>query len=153
MFSFPISPVLVTPKQNLSIFLSATSSSASCCFLTVSKPNIAGLTTALYTFLCIVAETLPSLHTPDNILQPFQPAFSCFFTSFPQSPWPWTVDPRYLESSIFFVSYNLTPPSLACTPSCCGYLHSSPFQGKPSLLQLLLHLFPALGTYHNVIQE
>ncbi|KAF7653156.1 hypothetical protein LDENG_00086470, partial [Lucifuga dentata] len=53
MYSFLILSILVTPKENLSILVSATSSSASCLFLsaTVSKPyNIAGLTTVLYTF-------------------------------------------------------------------------------------------------------
>ncbi|KAF7688101.1 hypothetical protein HF521_014107, partial [Silurus meridionalis] len=48
--SFLILPILITPKENLNIFSSATSSSTSCLLLnaTVSKPyNIAGLTTVL----------------------------------------------------------------------------------------------------------
>ncbi|KAF7648307.1 hypothetical protein LDENG_00159280, partial [Lucifuga dentata] len=65
MYSFLILSILVTPKENLSILVSATSSSASCLFLsaTVSKPyNIAGLTTVLYTFPFILAETYIILH-------------------------------------------------------------------------------------------
>ncbi|KAK3526908.1 hypothetical protein QTP86_004704 [Hemibagrus guttatus] len=51
MYSFLILSNLVTPKENLNIFSSATSSSDSCLFLsdTVSKPySMAGLTTVLY---------------------------------------------------------------------------------------------------------
>ncbi|KAF7650345.1 hypothetical protein LDENG_00127500, partial [Lucifuga dentata] len=77
MYSFLILSIFVTPKENLSILVSTTSSSASCLFLsaTVSKPyNIAGLTTVLYTFPFILAETLLSHITPDTFLHPFQPA-------------------------------------------------------------------------------
>ncbi|KAM8867112.1 uncharacterized protein ACB058_005233 [Synchiropus picturatus] len=72
------------PIKNLSIFISATSSSDSCLFLsaTVSKPyNIAGLTTLLYTFPFILADTLLSHITPDTFLQLFHPACTRFFTS------------------------------------------------------------------------
>ncbi|KAK3544477.1 hypothetical protein QTP86_013136 [Hemibagrus guttatus] len=58
MYSFLILSNLVTPKENLNIFSSATSSSDSCLFLsdTVSKPySMAGLTTILYTFPLILA--------------------------------------------------------------------------------------------------
>ncbi|KAK3560504.1 hypothetical protein QTP86_009647 [Hemibagrus guttatus] len=54
MYSFLILSNLVTPKENLNIFSSATSSSDSCLFLsdTVSKPySMAGLTTVLYTLI------------------------------------------------------------------------------------------------------
>ncbi|KAK3566835.1 hypothetical protein QTP86_004560 [Hemibagrus guttatus] len=50
---------LVTPKENLNIFSSTTSSSDSCLFLsdTVSKPySMAGLTTVLYTFPLILTD-------------------------------------------------------------------------------------------------
>nr|XP_057943069.1 uncharacterized protein LOC131138282 isoform X1 [Doryrhamphus excisus] len=63
MYSFLIVSILVTPNENLSILISATSSSASCNFLsgTVSRPNnMADLTTVLYTFPFILAETLLS---------------------------------------------------------------------------------------------
>ncbi|KAK3559177.1 hypothetical protein QTP86_005073 [Hemibagrus guttatus] len=59
MYSFLILSNLVTPKENLNIFSSATSSSDSCLFLsdTVSKPySMAGLTTVLYTFPLILAD-------------------------------------------------------------------------------------------------
>ncbi|KAK3513315.1 hypothetical protein QTP70_011846 [Hemibagrus guttatus] len=57
MYSFLILSNLVTPKENLNIFSSATSSSDSCLFLsdTVSKPySMAALTTVLYTFPLIL---------------------------------------------------------------------------------------------------
>ncbi|XP_053743961.1 tumor protein D53 isoform X3 [Synchiropus splendidus] len=64
--------ILLTPREKLSIFISATSSSASCLLLsaTVSKPyNIAGLTTLLDTFPFILADTLLLHITPDTLLQ------------------------------------------------------------------------------------
>ncbi|XP_068170159.1 MTOR-associated protein MEAK7 isoform X1 [Antennarius striatus] len=115
MYSFLILSFLVTPRENLSIFISATSSSVSCLFLsdTVSGPNnIAGLTTVLYTFPLISAETLLSHITLDTFLHPFHPACTRFFTSFPHSPLLWTVEPKYLKSSTFLISSpcNLTLP-------------------------------------------
>ncbi|KAK3552286.1 hypothetical protein QTP86_008550 [Hemibagrus guttatus] len=59
MYSFLILSNLVTPKENLNIFSSATSSSDSCLFLsdTVSKPySMASLTTVLCTFPLILAD-------------------------------------------------------------------------------------------------
>ncbi|KAF7663340.1 hypothetical protein LDENG_00211810, partial [Lucifuga dentata] len=163
MYSFLILSILVTPKENLSILVSATSSSASCLFLsaTVSKPyNIAGLTTVLYTFPFILAETLLSHITPDTFLHPFQPACTRFFTSFPHSPLLWTVDPKYLKSSTFFISIpcNLTIPleSLSFTAMYSvllrltfipllsrAYLHLSRFSSTCSLLSLQITMSSA----------
>ncbi|GAA6086927.1 septin 5b isoform X1, partial [Tachysurus ichikawai] len=69
MYLFLILSNLVTPKENLNILSSATSSSDSCLFSdTVSKPySMAGLATVLYTFPLILADI--SYHT--ELLTPF----------------------------------------------------------------------------------
>ena len=106
---------LITPIANLNIFISATSISSICFFVTVtvSSPyNIAGLTTELYTFPFTLAGNLLSQITPDTFLHPFYPACTLFFTSLSQQSLSCTVDPKYLNSftprtfvsSIFTVS-------------------------------------------------
>ena len=68
MYSFLILSFLVTPIANLNIFISATSISSTCFFVTatVSSPyTIAGLTTELYTFPFTLAGNLLSQITPD----------------------------------------------------------------------------------------
>ena len=109
MYSFLILSFLVTPIANLSIFISATSISSICFFVTaiVSTPYIiAGLTTELYTFPFTLAGNLLSQITPDTFLHPFHPAYTLFFTSLSQLPLSCTVDPKYLNSFILgtFVS-------------------------------------------------
>ena len=77
MCSFLILSFLVTPIVNLSIFISATSISSTCFFVTatVSSPyTIAGLTTELYTFAFTLAGNLLSQITPDTLPNPFHPA-------------------------------------------------------------------------------
>ena len=62
MYSFLILSFLVTPRANLNIFISATSTSSTCFFVTatVSSPyTIAGLTTKLYTFPFSLRRLLP----------------------------------------------------------------------------------------------
>ena len=120
MCSFLILSFLVTPKANLNIFISATSISSTCFFVTatVSSPyTIAGLTTKLYTFPFTLAGSLLSQITPDTLLYSFHPACTLFFTSLSQSPLSYTVDPKYLNSfaldtfasSIFTVSSSFSP--------------------------------------------
>ena len=115
MCSFLILSFLVTPIANLSIFISATSISSTCFFVTatVSSPyTIAGLTTELYTFSFTLAGNLLSQITSDTLLHPFHPACNLFFTSLSQPSLSCTVDPKYLNfftlgtfaSSIFTVS-------------------------------------------------
>ena len=101
MCLFLILSFLVSPIANLSIFISATSISSTCFFVTatVSSPyTIAGLTTELYTFPFILAGNLLLQITPDTFLHPFHPACTLFFTSLSQSPLSCTVDPKYLNS-------------------------------------------------------
>ena len=65
---------LVTPIANLNIFISATSISSTCFFVTatVSSPyTIAGLTTELYTFPFTLASKLLSQITLDTLFHPF----------------------------------------------------------------------------------
>ena len=120
MCSFLILSFLVTPIANLSIFISATSISSTCFFVTatVSTPyTITGLTTELYTFSFTLAGNLLSQITPDTLLHPFHPACTLFFTSLSQPPLICTVDPKYLNSftlgtftsSIFTVSSSFPP--------------------------------------------
>ena len=74
MYSFLIMSFLVTPIENLKIFISGTSISFTCFFViaTVSSPHtIAGLTTELYTFPFTLAGNLLSQITPDTFLHPF----------------------------------------------------------------------------------
>ena len=80
---------------------------------TVFKPySIAGLTTVLYIFPFIFADSLLSRNTLDTFLQPNQPACTCFCISFPHFPLLCIVEPRYLKSSTFLTSTpcNLTDP-------------------------------------------
>ena len=120
MWSFLIMSFLVTPIANLSIFISATSISSTCFFVTatVSSPyTIAGLTTELYNFPFTLAGNLLSQITPDTFLHPFYAACIFFFTSLSQPPLSCTVDPKYLNSftlgtfvsSIFTVSSSFPP--------------------------------------------
>ena len=101
MYSFLILSFLVTPIGNLNIFISATSISSTCFFVTatVSSPyTIAGLTTELYTFPFTIAGNLLWQITPDTFLHPFHPACTLFFTSLSQLPLSCTVDPKHLNS-------------------------------------------------------
>ena len=119
-YSFLILPFLVTPIANLNIFITATSISFTCFFVTatVSSPyTIADLTTELYTFPFTLAGNLLSQITPDTLLYPFHPACTLLFTFLSQLPLSCTVDPKYLnsftlgtfESSIFTVSSSFLP--------------------------------------------
>ena len=80
LYSFLILSFLVTPIENLNIFISATSISYTCFFVTatVSSPYIiAGLTAELYTFLFTLAGNLLSQITPDT----FSPSISsCLYS-------------------------------------------------------------------------
>ena len=121
MYSFLIFSFLVTPIANLNIFISATSISSTCFFVTaiVSSPYIiAGLTTELMcTFPFTLAGNLLSQIIPDTFLHPFHPACTLFFTSLSQLPLSYTVDHKYLifftlgisVSFIFTVSLSFPP--------------------------------------------
>ena len=120
MYSFLILSFFVTPIANLSIFISATSISFTCFFVTatVSSPyTLAGLTTKLYTFSFTLAGTLLSQITPHTFLHPFYPACPLFFISLSQLPLFCIVNPKYLNaftlgtfvSSIFTVSLSFPP--------------------------------------------
>ena len=87
MYSFLILSFLVTLIANLNIFISSTSISSTCFFVTatVSSPyTIADLTTELYNFL--LAGNLLSQITPDTLLHRFHPACTFFFSSLSQPP-------------------------------------------------------------------
>ena len=92
-------------------------------------------------------------------LQSFQPASTHYFTTFPHSPLLWTVDPKYLLSSTFFIpapcSLTVTLGFLSLTHMyssrlSMANLHFSPFQVIPPPLWFFLQLLPALTTDHNV---
>ena len=120
MYLFLILSFLVTPIANFNIFISATSISSTCFFVTttVSSPyTIAGLTTELYTFPFILAGNLLSQITPDTLFHPFHSACTLFFTSLSHPPLSCTVNSKYLNSftlgtfvsSIFIVSLSFHP--------------------------------------------
>ena len=120
MYLFLILSFLVSPIANLNIFISATSISSICFFVTatVSSPyTIAGLTTKLYAFLFIVAGNLLSQITPDTFLYPFHSVCTLLFTSLSQLPLSFAVDPKCINSftlgtfvsSIFTVSRSFSP--------------------------------------------
>ena len=105
---------------NLSIFISATSISSTCFFVTAtvsSRYIIAGLTTELYTFPFTLTGNLLSQITSDTFLHPFHPACTLFFTSLSQLPLSCTVHSKYLNSftlntfvsSIFIVLSSFLP--------------------------------------------
>ena len=125
MYSFLILSFLVTPIANLNIFVSATSISSTCFFVTVTVSSlytIVGLTTELYTFLFTLAGNRLSQITPDTFPPYRYPTSvpSCLYsllylplitTTF------CTVDPKYLNSftlgtfvsSIFTNSLSFPP--------------------------------------------
>ena len=112
MYSFLILSFLVTPIANLNIFISVTSISSTCFFVTVTVPSphtIAGLTTELYTFPFILAGNLLSQITPDTFFHPFHPACTFLFTSLSQLLLSCTADPKYLIPLLLALLY---PPSL-----------------------------------------
>ena len=120
MYLFLILSFLVTPITNLNIFISATSISSTCFFVTatVSTPyTIDGLTTELYTFPFTLAGNLLSQITPPNFLHPFHPVCTLSFTSLSQLPLSCTFDLKHLNSFtlgtfvffIFTVSSSFPP--------------------------------------------
>ena len=120
MYLFLILSFLFIPVANLNIFISATSISSTCFFVTatVSSPyTIAGITTELYTFPFTLAGNLLSQITPDTFLHPLHPNCALLFTSLSQLPLSCTVDPKYLNS---FTLGTLYPPSLLF---CRHFLH------------------------------
>ena len=100
MYSFLILSFPVTHIPNLNIFISATSISSTCFFVTaiISSPYIiGGLTTELYTIRFTLAGNLLSQITPNTFLHPFHSACT-LFTSLLQLPFSCAVDPKYLNS-------------------------------------------------------
>ena len=117
---FPMLSFLVTPVENLNIFISATFISSTCFFVTatVSSPyTIAGHTTELYTFPFTLAGNFLSQVIANTFIHPFHPACTLLFTSLLQPPLSCTVNPKYLNSftlgtfvsSIFTVSLSFSP--------------------------------------------
>lgn len=98
-----------------------------CSFSSRSPANfMSSVTTAIYLFLCllhvilsipltvsvsipghvqtILAGSLLSHSTPDNLLYLSQPACTHFFISLPETTLLWTTDPTYLKSCTFCIS-------------------------------------------------
>ena len=146
MCSFLILSFLVTSIANLNIFISATSISFTCFFVsaTVSSPyTIVGLTTELYTFPFTLAGNLLLQITPDTLLDLFHPASTLFFTSLSQLPLSCTVDPKYLNSVTLALLY---PPSSLFH---CHFLHLC--TDIQSLTYLLSSLFFPMHTSRILI--
>ena len=110
MCSFLILSFLVTLVPILNIFISATSNSSICFFVTatVSSPYIlASLTTELYTFPFTLADNLLSQITPNTFLHSFYPACTLFL--------PPSYNYHFLEPLIATKILKLL--SLLCPPS------------------------------------
>ena len=87
MYLFLILSFLVTSITKLNIFISATSISSTCFFVTATVPSpytIAGLTTELYISPFTLAGNLLSQITPNTFLHLFHPACTLFFISLSQ---------------------------------------------------------------------
>ena len=164
MCSFLISSFFATPIENLNIFISATSISSTCFFVTatVSSPyTIAGLTTELYTFPFTLAGNLLSQITPDTLLHPFHPACTLFFTYLSQPPLSCTVDLKYLNSitlgtfvSSIFTVLSSFPPfmqrySVFDLLTFIPLLSNAYFQDS----NLFYIFFPGLFANHNIISK
>ena len=108
MYSFLILSFIITPIANFNIFISVTSISFTCFFLTatISSPyTIAGLTTELYTFPFTLAGNLLSQITTDTLHHLFHPA--CTLLYLPLS----TTAPLILNNYIPLLLALLYPPS------------------------------------------
>ena len=161
MYSFLILSFLVTPIAKLNIFISETSISFTCFFVTAtvsSQYTIAGLTTKLYTFPFTLACNLLSQITPNTFLHLFHSASTLFFTSLPQLPLFCTVDPKYLNSftldtfasSIFTILLSFPPfmhrylvfDLLTLIPLLSNaYLQHSSLRSTSSLVSVLCFFF------------
>ena len=129
MRSFLILSFLVTPIANLDIFISVTSISSTCFFVTaiVSSPyTIAGLTTKLYTFPFTLAGNLLSQITPNTLLHLFHPGRVWCFSSLSS----------LFKIYIFLLWALLYSPSLLL---CRHFLHLC--KDIRSLTYLLSYLF------------
>ena len=162
MCSFLILSFLVTPIANLNIFISETSISSTCFFVTatVSSPyTIPGLTTELYTFPFTLAGNLLSQITRDTLLHPFHFACTLLFISPSLSC---IVVPKYLNSftlgtfvsSIFTVSSSF-PPFMQ-RYSVFDLLTFIPLSLSNAYFQdsnLRFTSFPSLFANHNIISK
>ena len=142
MYLFLILSFFVTLIANLNIFISATSISSTCFFVTASVSisyTIAGFITKLYNFCFTLAGNLLSQITPDTFLHPFYPACILFVTSFSQLPLSCIVDPKYLNFFTLGTFYIL-------------YLHISwsfsPFMHRYSVFDLLTFI-PLFSITHT----
>ena len=163
MYSFLILFFLVTPIANLNTFISSTSISSACFFVsaTVSSPyTIVGLTTAQYTFSFTLAGKLLSQINPDTFLHPFHLACTLLFTFLSQLPLSCTFDSKYLNALLLALLY---PPFSLFR---CHFLHlrrdiwsliyllsSLFFLTRTSSIQSSLHFFPGLFANHNIINK
>ena len=168
MYSFLILSFLVTLIENLNIFISATSISSTCFFVTatVSIPyTIAGFITKLYSFPLTLAGNLLSQITHNTFLHPFHLACTLFFTSVSQLPLSCTVDPKYLNSfilgnfvsSIFTLSLSFPPfMHMLCLDVLTfipllynAYLQDSNFRSTSSLVSLQITISSANSIFHG----
>ena len=137
MYSFLILSFLVIPIASLNVFISATSISSTCFFVTttVSSPyTIAGPTTELYTFPFTVAGNFLSQITPGTFLYPFHFSCTLFFTSLLQLPQL----PKYL------ISFNLVT---FLSSIFTVLLSFSPFMQRYSVFDLLTFITLLSNTY------
>ena len=144
MCSFLILSFLVTPIANLNIFISATSISCTCFFVTaiVSSPYIiACFTTELYAFPFTLADNLLSQITPDTLLHLFHPACTLFFIFLLQPPLSCTVDPKYLNSFTLGTFLSSIFTVWSSLPTLCTDIRSFVPRIYPSIWPTYFHPF------------
>ena len=163
MYSFLILFFLITFIPNLNIFISATSISSTCFFVTAAASSpytIAGLIIELYTFPFTLVGNLLSQITPDTLLHPFHPSCTLLFISLSQLLLSCTVDPKYLNSftlgtfvsSIFIVFCHFL--HLRTDIRSLTYLLSFLFfPTHTSSILFSAHLFPGIFADHNIISK
>ena len=122
--SFLNLPNLVTPTENLSIFISVTSIFLSCLLVIATAPmpySISGRTIALYIFPLTFSGTCIFLSqiTPVIFFQLYQPLWILFSIFLSLPPSYCTIEPRYLKSvsqNFIFANLNGFPLSFTtCT--------------------------------------
>ena len=160
MYLFLILFFLVTPIANLNTFISSTSISSACFFVTATVYTIVGLTTAQYTFPFTLAGKLLSQINPNTFLHPFHLACTLLFTFLSQLPLSCTVDSKYLNALLLALLYP--PFSLfrchflhLCTDilSLIYLLSSLFFLTRTSSIQSPLRFFPGLFSNQNIINK
>ena len=150
--------ILITSNENLNIFNSAITSSASYFLVNgmVSKPYSNGRSNYyLVNFPFCIYRKAFCYRSLLTLLQLFQPACTLLSTSLPQPSLHYTVEPRYLNSLTFGTSIcrrTVLPPSLIYT-HILSLASTDFYSSSLKYISLPLHLSFTFTTNHNVIHK